>query len=61
MSTFQTIEEFLSRPFGNEEKRNSEFEAKFLKLNREKRIRAIAHTQIDDDYLLHLSHLKIIM
>ena len=55
MSTFQTIEEFLSRPFGNEEKRNSEFEAKFLKLNREKRIRAIAHTRIDDDYLLHLS------
>ena len=55
MTTFQTIEEFLSRPFGNEEKRNSEFEAKFLKLNREKRIRAIAHTQIDDDYLLHLS------
>lgn len=53
--TFQTIEQFISRPFGNEEKRNNEFELKFQKLNREKRIGLVAYTQIDDDYLLHLS------
>lgn len=52
---FQTIEEFIARPFGNEEKRNNEFESKYSKLNHDKRISLIAYTQIDDDYLLHLS------
>ena len=38
---FQTIEEFIARPFGNEEKRNNEFESKYSKLNHDKRISLI--------------------
>lgn len=53
--TFQTIEEFLKAPFGNEEPKNQDFEQKYKKLYADKRISLVALTQIDDDYLLHLS------
>ena len=53
--TFQTIEEFLKAPFGNEEPKNQDFEQKYKKLYTDKRISLVALTQIDDDYLLHLS------
>ena len=53
--TFQTIEEFLKAPFGNEEPKNQDFEQKYKKLYADKRISLVALTPIDDDYLLHLS------
>ena len=53
--TFQNIEEFLKAPFGNEEPKNQDFEQKYKKLYADKRISLVALTQIDDDYLLHLS------
>ena len=53
--TFQAIEEFLKAPFGNEEPKNQDFEQKYKKLYADKRISLVALTQIDDDYLLHLS------
>jgi hypothetical protein len=52
---FQTIEEFLDAPFGKPEVKSNEYEAKYQKLAKDKRIRMVAHTQIDEDYLLHLS------
>lgn len=53
--SFQTIDEFLVAPFGNESPKNQDFEKKYRKMYDEKRIHLVAFTQIDDDYLLHLS------
>jgi hypothetical protein len=55
MASFQTIEQFLAAPFGKEEVKSNEYEDKYQNLMRNKRIQMVAHTQIDDDYLLHLS------
>lgn len=51
---FQTVEEFLQKPFGKFEIKSNEYERMFQKLNREKRIIIAGYTTIDDSYLLHI-------
>lgn len=50
---FQTVEGFLKAPFGKPEPKSNDFELKYQKLKRDRRIHIEASTKIEDDYLLH--------
>lgn len=55
MEAFQTIDDFLVMPFGNKEEKSNDFERKFLELNSNRKIKVVGYTQVEDDFLLHLT------
>jgi hypothetical protein len=55
MANFQTVEQFLAAPFGKPEVKSNDYEAKYKALVNGKRIHLVATTQIDEDFLIHLT------
>ena len=55
METFQTINDFLDKPFGEKEEKSKDFERKFSELDSNRKIKVVGLTQVEDDYLLHLT------
>ena len=53
--TFQTLGDFITRPFGEVNEKSNDYESKFSKLDRDRRIKVVALTKVEDDYLLHLT------
>lgn len=50
----QTLEDFLAQPFGEQEPKSNDFEAKYKRLASSKKIHMEAFTEVDDCYLIHL-------
>lgn len=53
--TFQTLGDFITRPFGEVNEKSNDYESKFSKLDRDRRIKVVALTKVEDDYLIHLT------
>lgn len=50
----QTLEQFLSRPFGKEEAKSNDYEKKYKLLTATKRVYMEACTAVDSSYLVHI-------
>ena len=49
METFQTINDFLDKPFGEKEEKSKDFERKFSELDSNRKIKVVGLTQVEDD------------
>lgn len=55
MTAFQTIQEFVESPFGNQKKNNQDkLEEEYQKMKSNSKFRVEGFTTIDDNYLIHI-------